>query len=227
MIKKFEQFHFGSINEGVIEMGEDPTVISPDSSYWQKAVDLFRSETGKDLKSFKWVFQGSNNEGAIIPENFIIALLASSPILSKYKGMISYVKDFLSQGNLSYEAGTGADYVHAGANSLQNSAALYKIWINYFYTPIKNAAQTKNFDSITPSGMEPFEERMHIFSMDFDSDWSQFFSALKLGLQPVESVGSTSPQAPIQAPTTQKAPTQKPASSPKAKAGYSLPTSFD
>lgn len=230
MIKTFEQFSTVSqVNEGEADMyAPDRTFISPDSSYWQKTINFFKQETGKDLTTFKWVFQDNNIENAIIPQNFVIALLSSSPVTSKYKGMIDYLKDFLSQGNLKYETGRGEDYVSGGL-SLQNSKALYKIWVDYFYNPIKKAIQTKNFDSINPTGMESFEERMHIFSMDFDSDWSQFFSTIKLGLQPVE----TTTQQPI-SPEPQQQNTQMPQRpvqqktgvSPKQKTTYTLPTSF-
>lgn len=229
MIKTFEQFNTVlPVNEGEVGMYiPDRTFISPDSSYWQKTINFFKQETGKDLTTFKWVFQDNNIENAIIPQNFVIALLSSSPVTSKYKGMIDYLKDFLSQGNLKYETGNGEDYVSGGL-SLQNSKALYKIWVDHFYGPIKKAIQTKNFDSINPTGMESFEERMHIFSMDFDSDWSQFFSTIKLGLQPVEAEAAPQPVSQVmpQQQTQAKAAQPRPAGRAKSGGSYSLPTSF-
>jgi|688.fasta_scaffold31421_3 hypothetical protein len=230
MIKTFEQFNTNQeLNEGEIGMYmPNNTFISPDSSYWQKAINFFKAETGKDLTSFKWVFQDSNVDSSIIPQNFIVALLGSSPVTSKYKGMIDYLKDFLSQGNMKYEVGNGPDYVTVGANSLQNSGAIYKIWIDHFYLPIKKAVQTKNFDSITPTGMESFEERMHIFNMDFDSDWAQFFSTIKIGLQPVEVQVSAQPasQTMPQQQTQAKVAQPKSSGGKKSSGSYSLPTSF-
>lgn len=230
MIKTFEQFNISTqINESVDMYDPDHCFISTESSYWQKAINFFKTETGKDLTAFKWVFQDNNIENAIIPQNFVVALMANSPVTSRYKGMIDYIKNFLSSGNMNYYSGIGKDYVRKSSNSLQNSAALYKIWVDYFYTPIKKAIQTKNFDSISLTGMEPFEERMSIFFMDYDSDWEQFFSTIRLGLQPVEA-------EPVQQVTTmpqrQSAPTQQAQSKPrsdggsKPKASYSLPTSF-
>jgi len=227
MIKKFQQFSDSlAINESISEMYRENFLISPDSSYWQKAFDYFKKETGKDLSQFRWVFNENKPTSGIWPQNFVVALMSSSPVLSKYKGLIGYIKDFISEGNLSYYRGDTSDnYVNTSASSLQNSASLFNLWTKYFYEPIKKAAQTRNLDSITQKGMGDFEERMQIFSMDYDSDWSQFFSAMKLALQPVES--GTAPQQQEQ-PQQQDATKQKPVARKERASGeeFKLPTSF-
>lgn len=230
MIKTFEQFNISAqINESIDMYDPDHSFISAESSYWQKAINFFKAETGKDLTSFKWAFEDNNIDNSIIPQNYVVALMTNSPVTSKYKGMIDYIKNFLSSGNMSYYSGRiGKDFVLHASNSLQNSAALYKIWVDYFYIPIKNAIQTKNFDSISMTGMEPFEERMSIFSMDFDSDWEQFFSTIRLGLQPVEAETAqpvtTMPQQ--KSASTQQAQNKPRSGGAKPNASYSLPTSF-
>lgn len=210
MLKRFDEFSENQrLNEGSYSMNLEENIISPDSSYWMKAINYFKTETQKDLTKFNWVFKDNDpKNGGIIPQNFIIALLSASPVTSKYKSVIEYIKDMILQEDLSYSAKYGDDFVQQGNNSLQNSKALYKIWINYFYEPIKRAVQTKNFDSITLDGMADFEERMWIFNADLDSDWKQFFAAIKMGLQTIVEVPAAQP-APAQAPKSSVAPRAK------------------
>jgi len=227
MIKRFQDFNRSfAINESNGDLYRENFLISPDSSYWQKAFDYFKKETGKDLNQFKWVFNENMPTSGIWPQNFVVALMSSSPVLSKYKGLIGYIKDFISEGNLSYYRGDTKDnYVNPSQGSLVNSAALFNIWTKYFYEPLKKAAETRNLDSITQKGMSDFEERMGIFLMDYDSDWSQFFSAIKLALQPVESGAAQQNQVQSQ---QQAAAKQKPVAKKERTSGeeFKLPTSF-
>lgn len=220
MIKNFSKFSKDVLNESVAPF-EIPTLISPDSAYWQKAFDFFKKETGKDLVNFKWVFKDNDINEGIWPENFVVALFSASPTLSRYKGFIEYIKNFLSEGNLEYIPGDHDGDFMTTNNSLSNSKALYNTWVKHFYMPIKNAVVTKNFSSISIKGMEQFEERMQIYTMDLDTDWKNFFGTIQVALQPVSSDAIPTQQEPTPTRSKNKAPQVK-----KQSAGYVLPSTF-
>lgn len=209
MIKTFEQYNsIGMINEGLMNKG---TSISPKSAFWQKAIDLFKNETGKDLKQFNWVFVDGNTESGIWPQWLVVALFKGSPMLSKYKTFIKEFETILNDDDLSYHSGVGSPStftVGSAGLDLNNSEALYMIWIEYFYLPIKDAIQKNNFNTISIEGMEDFEERMKIYTLDLDSDWKNFFRSLRISLE------SVSEPAPQEVQQTQPVSTSQPATKP-------------
>lgn len=190
MIRNFEEFEkFIALNEGDMQDDEE-FAISTDSSYWQKAVDFFKEETGKDLRQFRSVFVKNSPSEGILPQRLAVELFKESPVTSKYTTFITELETVIDDDDLSYYSGMGApstDVVGSRSggsySSLNNSKALYKIWVDYFYIPVKNAIQSKNFSSISMEGMSDFEDRMRIYTLDLDSDWKALFRAFRVSLE--------------------------------------------
>lgn len=211
MLKTFEQYSSTkSINEAQTDLYNKAAVISPESAYWQKAVDFYKKETGKDLFQIKWVFEDGNIENGIWPHWLVVAIFKNSTFFSKFSVFTSELETILNDGDLRYYTGVGSastDLV-GPADSLQNSRGLYKIWIDYFYMPIKKAIETKNFSAISLEGMKEFEDRMHIYTLDLDSDWKDLFRALRVSLETAAGIQTTTeqPAATQQAKPQQAAP---------------------
>jgi len=235
MIRNFEQFEkLIALNEGDMMDGEE-FAISTDSSYWQKAVDFFKTETGKDLRQFRSVFVKNSPSEGILPQRLVVELFRGSPVTSKYTTFISELETVINDDDLSYYSGIGApstDVVgsrSAGSySSLNNSKALYKIWVDYFYIPVKNAIQSKNFSSISMEGMSDFEDRMRIYTVDLDTDWKALFRAFRVSLEAesknVNVAQTEEAPAPTQPQTQQKTqPTSASTSKSSAKVARKMP----
>jgi hypothetical protein len=220
MIKTFQQF-YRPINEDLldaeVEIWSENAYISKKSAFWRDSLDYFKKETGSDLTKFNWVFKDKNPSGDINAANFIVALMQNSTVMGKkYQATIDGILELLTDGDLNYHSKAGGDstYVNMSVNAYNNSEALFTIWVNYFYEPLKKAIVSKDFSAISMDGMKDFEERMELYTADFDSDWKKFFADLRKDLQYVaqyqnvplsdapSTPASSAPAAPIAAPVT-------------------------
>lgn len=196
MIKTFEQFNNDEINQYPLNESAESvyatfTYISPDSRHYIEAENLFKKETGKDLKRFSWVYQQENPSLAICPPKFIVALMSVSPTFKNYLPVVNYINEILQQDDIGYDTGVfnwsiDSDKISTIAwnrNQMDNAKIVYNIWVNYFYIPIKNAILTKQYSSINYENMANFVRVMNWGFWNSKSDWVQFFASIRAQIE--------------------------------------------
>lgn len=203
MIKTFEQFNYELLNEWASSPYDSYYFISPDSKAYVDAEKFFKAETGKDLKSpqFSWVFNNNNINDSICPPKFIVALMSTATAFKNYLTVVSYISDTI--GSLYYHTGlfgvtTDSDKPYSPLSGTwsfrqditsQNSKIVYNIWINYFYIPIKNAIQKKQFHTITRDGMANFVRVMtwdgeeQDITMSKSAGFTSFLASIRSGCE--------------------------------------------